>query len=489
MSCGNIPSGIPGSGSTPDNTTDERIPYKIAGTFQNSPLYYDVSENKIVSDVTMEVPAGSIELGEVVTMSEGTNTLLLSDAVKSENSIVISSKFDTTGADAPTYLELGAQATLNIQLTDTTTITDNPLTYSLTGTVTLPDLRQVNALTYKTGGAMTNVRGKVTDNASGVVVRYIPSKAVYDAGTGGMSWVNGDNKLDFISTAADTPGVFNLGVSPFLIEYGQQLDFEIVADSVNMLGDATDVPYQFALVQDGPLVAFGGKEEADRHQTTGLLEGGVISIASSSTVNWTSGRGIVVDYADPENPDISDVTWGNVSGIAPASIGTDGTTLFGYAADGTIEMRLSTAVSIEDAHDVIWFGSATHISSTIVSVITAPGNLAYDGIGSFSDFINLVIGPANIDGNVYGANGANMTIDVVGGNAYMLGSNFRTDPALSDIITLASDTALSFQKVYRSAGAGLSIIYDGAATTTVDPSQYDDGSGTLATTTSGYWTI
>ncbi|MCP4187930.1 MAG: hypothetical protein GY763_10060, partial [Gammaproteobacteria bacterium] len=229
--------------------------------------------------------------------------------------------------------------------------------------------------------------------------------------------------------------------------------------------------------------------EASRFQTTGLLEGGVISIASSIAVNWTAGRGIVANYDDPENPIISDVTWNSASTIVTPHIATDGTTLFGYDANGAIEMRLATAISIEDAHNVIWFGSATHISSTIVSAITAPGNLGYDGIGSFTDFINLVIGPANIDGNVYGANGSNVNIDVVGGNAYMIGSNFRTDPALSDIITLASDTALSFQKVYRSAGAGLSVIYDGAATTTIDPSQYDDGTGTLATTTAGYWTI
>ncbi len=234
----------------------------------------------------------------------------------------------------------------------------------------------------------------------------------------------------------------------------------------------------------------GSDERANRIQTTGLLEGGVISQASGTTVDWTSGRGQIVDYTDPENPLINDeVTWAAVSGLTPTNLATDGTTLFGYNSSGVLQQKLSTAVTILDAHDIIWFGSATHISSTIVTVITSPGNLAYDGIGSFSDFMNLVIGPANVDGNVYGANGTNMNIDVLGGNAYMLGSNFRINPKLSDIITLANDTTVSFNKVYRSAGAGLNVEYDGVPTTTIDPSSYDDGSGTLQSTTTDYWTI
>ncbi|MCP4124620.1 MAG: hypothetical protein GY751_22995, partial [Bacteroidetes bacterium] len=228
---------------------------------------------------------------------------------------------------------------------------------------------------------------------------------------------------------------------------------------------------------------------AKRVQATGLLEGGVLSNPTSSTVSWTAGRGQVVDYSDPENPEVSDVTWSAVASMIPAHLNTDGTSIFGYDKNGTVEQRLATGVSIEDSHDIIWFGSATHIGSSIISYNTSPGNVGYNGIGSFTDFINLVIGPANIDGNIYGANGANMNIDVLGGNAYMIGSNFRTDPKISNIVTLESDTTVPFQKVYRSAGAGLNVIYDGTATTTVDPSKYDDGSGTLQTTTAGYWTI
>ncbi|MCP4075191.1 MAG: hypothetical protein GY744_03275, partial [Gammaproteobacteria bacterium] len=402
------------------------------------------------------------------------------------------SKFDSSGSELPSYLDLGSQFTSTLQPDDSETITDNPLTYTLTGTVTSPYIRQANSLTFRTGNVLTNFHVKITDNATGLTLRYIPDKAVWDAGEGGLTLVLGDNKFDFISKEADSPGLFNIGINPFIIKNGQQLDIEVRADSIDILGNSSGVPYTVADLQDGLEVYVATQtdlEASARVQSTGLLEGGVISSPTTSTVSWTAGRGQVVDFADPENPDVSDVTWSAVASMIPANLNTDGTSIFGYDKNGSIEQRLTTSVSIEDSHNIIWFGSATHISNTIISYGTAPGNIAYNGIGSFTDFINLVIGPANVDGNIYDANGANMNIDVVGGNAYLIGSNFRIDPSIANIITLANDTTVSFQKVYRSAGAGLNVVYDGSATTTIDPSQYDDGSGTLQTTTSGYWTI
>lgn len=472
--------GITKEGAVPSLSFD-LVNYEYSGATVDSNGVY-------IFDKKIEIPASTLVVGETTNLSACTGALIVENELTASTSNILMSTFDSAGASEPVYFDVGAEAVINLQTDFSESLTTNPLTFSDVGGVVAPDIRQINAITIKTGGAMTNARAKITDNATGVTLRYIPSKAEWDEGTG-LSLISGDNLFDFLSTAADSSGVFNLGVQPFLIEEGQVVDFEFRADSMNLLGNSSDIPYMVANAQDGPLVKLADKESADRHQTTGLLEGGVISIASSSTVSWTAGRGIVTDYSDPENPNPIDVIWGSVSGIAPASLSTDGTTLFGYDSTGSIEMRLSTAITIEDAHDVIWFGSATHISSTIVSVLTAPGNLAYDGIGSFTDFINLIIGPANADGNIYGANGSNMNIDVIGGNAYMIGSNFRTNPALSDIKPLISDTALSFQKVYKSAGAGLSVIYDGVPTDTIDPSQYDDGSGTLATTTAGYWTI
>ncbi len=449
------------------------------------------SIDKITFDKSAEFPGGSIELGETTIISACSESIIVNNTLTGNNSYAALSDFDSGGSNIPHFPYLGAEFVLNIQTDFSQTITANPLTYSVTGGDALPiaagEKRQLTQTTIKTGGVMTNGRARFTDNATGIVLRYIPSKAAWNAGTG-LSLVSGDNIFDFISTAADTPGVFNLGVNPFWVSSGQQIDIEFRADSMNILGDIGGQPYQLANVQDGPLLNLAIEDDALRLQTTGLLEGGVISEDTTTTVDWTAGRGLVANYADPENPIITDVSWDAVSAQAVTNVTTDGTTLFGYDSTGSIVQKLATALSIEDAHSTIWFGSVTHLSNVISSVTTAPGNIGYDGTGSFSDFINLVIGPANVDGNVYGANGTNLNVDVSGGNAYMLGSNFRNSKAISDIITLASDTALTFTPVHRSAGAGLSVVY-GTATTSIDPDNYDDGSGTLASVTTDYWTI
>lgn len=459
--------------------------------YEYSGATVDPTTGKWIFDKSIEVPSGSVDLGEVIILGEGANNVIIRDSVEDKIYYGIRSEFNTSGSSAPTYRDLEPEFLLDIQTDFGTTITTNPLFYSITGAVVAPKKRQVNVIYFKTGAVMINTRIKVTDNVSGVVVRYLPDKVAWDSGVGGFDLVSGDNTIDMLSDDADTPGVYNVGINPFLIQEGQQLDFEIVADSVSILGNVSEVPYLKADVQDfleEILATSTVSDLADRVQSTGLLEGGVISEASSTTVDWTSGEGQVADHTDPLDSETINVTWDAVSGQSVTDIATDGTTLFGYDSAGSIVEKLATAVTIEDAHDVIWFGSVFHLSGAIVDTITAPGNIGYDGIGSFSDFMNLVIGPANVNGNIYGANGANLNIDVLGGTAYFLGANFRTSTKISDVTTLLSLSALSFRNVYRSAGVGLSVIY-GSLVTTIDPNNYDDGSGTLVTTTTDYWTI
>lgn len=236
------------------NITVERIPFKDTSAFDDSPLYYDVSENKIVSDVAIEVPAGTIKIGETVDLSSCTGTLIVDDNINSKLKYIIESEFDSTGSELPTYLNLGIESVLNVQTDFSQTLTANPLTYSIIGTVVAPSVRQINTTTFKTGAILTNLRARFIDNITGIVMKYIPSKAAWDANTG-ITTVSGDNLFNFLSNAADTPGVFNLGINPFIVENGQQIDIEIEADSINILGDLSGDPYQLADIQDGPYVS------------------------------------------------------------------------------------------------------------------------------------------------------------------------------------------------------------------------------------------
>ncbi len=455
-----------------------------------APANVDSATGEFTFNESVNVPAGSINVGEVLQLTEGIADLIVVDKLRSSMAFSVNTDFDdATGSSTPTYYAFSPPFVLSKQIDDSQVITDNPLTFSLTGTVVAPDVRLIDKITIRTNGPMVNFRAKLVDNSTGLTIRYIPSKAAYLGLTDGLTLGTGDIVFYFTVTGINTPTDIYLGYSPFIIEESQQIDFTVIGDSIDVLGNVGGIPYLVAEAHDGPAIVLGQDSHAKRVQATGILEGGVISQVSATTVDWTSGRGQTADYTNPESPVITDVTWSAATDYTPTNIATDGQTAFGFDSSGTLVERLITAVTIDDPHDIIWFGTVIHVSSTITGVITAPGNLGYDGITSFADFINLVIGPANVDGNIYGANGANMTIDVVGGNAYILGSNFRTDTTTPDIVTLASDTALSFVKMYRSAGAGLNMLYDGAPTTLIDPTQYDDGSGTLQTVGTNDWTI
>ena len=228
---------------------------------------------------------------------------------------------------------------------------------------------------------------------------------------------------------------------------------------------------------------------ANRVQATGLLSGSVISQASSTTVDWTSGKGQIADYTVPTDPVITPITWNAVSGYTPINIATDGTSVFGYDDEGSLVEFLATAMSPQDQVDYIFFGSCTHLSGSITSVQTDPGNLGYGGIDSFRSFIQYAIGPANVSGNIYSANGSNLNIDILGGEGFFLGSNFRNNTKIPDIVTLTSGTAISFSRVYNEADPSLNITYESLSTGSIDPTKYDDGSGTLQNVTTDYWTI
>ncbi len=474
-------------------TTEGQVPSLSSDlvNYEYSGSTVDPATGETTFDQTINVPAGSITVGTTMELSEGGQDLVIADLVKGQMAFSVNSDFtDATGADLPNYVDFGEPQSVELQPVFDTTITTNPLTVVFAVSVTpATNFRLIDQITLKTNGPMINTRFKVTDVATGLVLRYAPNKSAYDGDGNGFDLITGDNTFFLAETGTDGSGDFYLGYVPFVTEDGQDLEIQIVADTVDLLGDSSEVPYLAQEFHDGPLKEIGLKEYTDRVQTTGLLEGGVMSAASGTTLDWTSGRGQIIDYTNPEEAILTDVTWDAVAGLTPDNLATDGTTVFGYDSTGTLVQKLDTAIAISDSHEVIWFGSATHLSSTITNVITAPGNMGYDGIGSFGDFINLVIGPANVDGNIYGPNGANLNIDVLGGNAFILGSNFRNDPTLSDIVTLPNSTALTFFKVYRSAGAGLSVIYDGAPTALIDPTQYDDGSGTLQAVASNRWTI
>jgi len=209
-------------------------------------------------DKAINLPAGSAKFGPVVTASEAAKQLAISNNVDGTHGYAMTTEFDETGSLASRNLDLKTQFFNELQGIDTSVITTNPLSFVIIGGVTAPKVRQTNQVTFRADAPMANVVAEIIDNATGIVIRHIPSEAAFNAVTPaekvanpGLSFIAGDNVVDFVSVADDTPGIFNIGLSTFQLEQGQQLDVEIKADSMSLKGTATDIPFLTQLIQEG----------------------------------------------------------------------------------------------------------------------------------------------------------------------------------------------------------------------------------------------
>jgi hypothetical protein len=102
-----------------------------------------------------------------------------------------------------------------------------------------------------------------------------------------------------------------------------------------------------------------------------------------------------------------------------------------------------------------------------------------------TDFVNIV-GPLNASGNVFSANGANLNLDKSAGETFRVGTNYATSKKSPSVTQDGGLSGFSFQYRYQDGVGGWTRD---APTTVVDPNQYDDGSGTLASVPNNNWTI
>ena len=219
---------------------------------------------------------------------------------------------------------------------------------------------------------------------------------------------------------------------------------------------------------------------------TGLLTGGAITInANPAQYDVAAGSGYVVDNSNPTAPVITFVTWDAVSAVAPADLATDPSTSIGVNSAGTV-IQQTGDFTLEQTRDIIVLGKVEHADNTEISAaINLPR--VYYGSALDADDISQIIGPFNISGNVFSDNGANLNLNKSVGEFYKLGANYTTDALVPNTPDSPLLTAASF--VYRTRTAVPSDPFTQAApVTVVDPSQWDNGSGTLQSVTAGKFT-
>ncbi len=232
-----------GSSSNPSEGLNEgQVPKADGlGKFSYSGATVDPITGEWTFDSSINVPQASLKISDVVTISEATFTPIIRDNVLQTNSINAAAVIDDSGSGPLTFLAATNKQTIEAQPVSDTEFTANPFTAALLATLT----NQTDAVTVRTGTAMTNVRITITDNLTGVIVKYIPNKASVDSGEGGLDFRAGDNRVDFNSSLDDDPanGLFYLGNTPLRQFAGEASTFRLEADNVSLLGNSGGTPY------------------------------------------------------------------------------------------------------------------------------------------------------------------------------------------------------------------------------------------------------
>jgi hypothetical protein len=224
---------------------------------------------------------------------------------------------------------------------------------------------------------------------------------------------------------------------------------------------------------------------------TGLLYGGIISInaGNSAYFDITAGKGQIhasgsTYTADPQ-PTLQYVTWPAQTGITLTYLATNDSTWIYVDNAGIVQQRTEYYTDAQ-LEETIIIGQLIHPSRSFIALARTNPNVAYATDKQYEQFIRL-FGPIKVSGHTIQPNGANLKLNRTSGTAFSLGRNWINDTDNPSVVSDGAHTDCIFYRYYRGATAGTFITVPNQ--TVIDPTKYDDGTGTLASVPGGKYTI
>jgi hypothetical protein len=218
---------------------------------------------------------------------------------------------------------------------------------------------------------------------------------------------------------------------------------------------------------------------------TSLYSGGVVSGLGTATFSVTAGLGYIVSQTLAQlEPTSVAVNFSSVTSVSPLYtrgviyVNSAGTILQ-VDVGGTPLTQLFKKQNIILASYVVSGGIIISLPSLPSTPIGAPSKL---------EDLMEALGPLNLSGNIYSANGANLFLNKSAGETFQLKSNIVNSLEVRDITTDVASSPISNAATayaYRNGTGGFTL----APYTGVSPNLWDDGSGTPAAVTGGRFTI
>ena len=229
--------------------------------------------------------------------------------------------------------------------------------------------------------------------------------------------------------------------------------------------------------------------------STGILNGGELSVANGTQFTIAVGDGIINDInkasgSDP-HPEIKKISWAQQT-ITVSNLNAGNTQQLNswiyVDANGAVQQQ-ATAFTDAQKRNNITIGSAIHTEGVLKFVKTFPIT-AYDNTSQINEFANI-FGPLKKSGHKVSANGANLSINRAAGVAFALGRNYVADPENPSTVSDSAKTQCVVHRYYRNNSGGF-VLDDGPSGngyTVLDPTKYDNGSGTLQNVTSAKFSV
>lgn len=224
-----------------------------------------------------------------------------------------------------------------------------------------------------------------------------------------------------------------------------------------------------------------GALQARQSSSTSLFSGGQLSVnaGNNTKIDIAAGTALFIDFTSITAPTSQVVNFGPIAALTITNIATQNVTYIGIDATSTI-IQQANPFTAAQRRTIVPLGVAVHSNRTIVNAVNQLGTPNRGALNQLFDMMDA-IGGLNTTGNVYTANGANLSLNKSAGTLFKRGANFQNDPNDPHNIAIGAQTLLTFR--YRQANGT-----EGADRTAIDPTQWDNA-GTLTAVSAGQFTI
>ena len=207
--------------------------------------------------------------------------------------------------------------------------------------------------------------------------------------------------------------------------------------------------------------------------SSGVYEGGIVSLASSTTINISGGKGLISD-----NSGVTIVEWADISNYTIPNISTTDFTQVYIDTSGNVYLENSSPTPIT-RRQYIYLAKLVHEGSSLFIAFTQPQAIK-NGVNGLHDYFENISNFIVLSGAVISANN-DLHLDFTEANLYGIGINFANESLNPNIKNIPSKSNFVFR--YR-----LLDNTETVDTSFVDPDNYESSPGTLTAVPSNNYT-